>query len=60
MDEAVIIELKSVTEIHSRMHAQLLTYLRLTNLKLGYLINFYELRLKDGLYRFVNNQQRAA
>lgn len=42
------------------MHAQLLTYLRLTNLKLGYLINFYELRLKDGLYRFVNNQQRAA
>ncbi len=60
VDEAVIIELKSVTEIHPRMHAQLLTYLRLTNLKLGYLINFNEIRLKDGLYRFVNNQQRAA
>lgn len=60
VDDLVIVELKAVSEVHPRMHAQLLTYLRLTNLRLGYLINFNEIRLKDGLYRFVNIQQKAA
>lgn len=60
VDEVVIIELKAVSEIHPRMQAQLLTYLRLTNLKLGYLINFHEEKLLDGLQRFVNNFERAA
>lgn len=55
VDKAVIIELKAVSDIHPRMHAQLLTYLRLTNLKLGYLINFHEVKLLNGLYRLVNN-----
>jgi GxxExxY protein len=55
VDRAVIIELKAVSDIHPKMHAQLLTYLRLTNLKLGYLINFHEVKLLNGLYRLVNN-----
>lgn len=55
VDKAVIIELKAVSDIHPRMHAQLLTYLRLTNLKLGYLINFHEVKLLNGLHRLVNN-----
>jgi GxxExxY protein len=60
VDDAVIIELKAVSEIHPKMQSQLLTYLRLTDLKLGYLINFHELKLLDGLQRFVNNFDRAA
>lgn len=60
VDDLVIVELKSVSQIHPRMQAQLLSYLRLTNLRLGYLINFNEVRLTDGLQRFMNNQQKAA
>jgi GxxExxY protein len=60
VDDAVIVELKAVSEIHPKMRAQLLTYLRLTDLKLGYLMNFHEVKLRDGLQRFVNNFDRAA
>ncbi len=60
VDDAVIIELKAVSEIHPKMQSQLLTYLRLTDLKLGYLINFHEVKLLDGLQRFVNNFDRVA
>ena len=50
----VIIELKSV-EIISPVHKkQVLTYLRLTNLKLSLLINFGEALIKDGITRVVN------
>jgi GxxExxY protein len=59
VDDAVIIELKAVSEIHPKMQSQLLTYLRLTDLKLGYLINFHEVKLLDGLQRFVNNFDRT-
>jgi GxxExxY protein len=60
VDDFVIVELKSVSQIHPRMQAQLLSYLRLTNLRLGYIINFNEVRLTNGLQRFMNNQQKAA
>lgn len=50
----VIVELKSVETI-ARVHKkQVLTYLRLTNLKLGLLINFGDELIKDGIFRIVN------
>ena len=51
----VIAEIKSVETLTSVHHKQLLTYLKLTALKVGLLINFNELLLKDGLKRIVNN-----
>lgn len=54
VNEKVIIEIKSV-QVIAPVHAkQLLTYLRLTNLKLGLLINFNEALLKDGIKRVAN------
>ena len=53
VDEAVIVEVKAV-EALSRLHeAQVLTYLRLSNLRLGYLLNFNAVQLRYGLRRFV-------
>lgn len=54
VEDKVIIEIKSVLEIHSVFSAQLLTYLKLTNLKLGLLINFSTPLIKDGIHRIVN------
>jgi GxxExxY protein len=54
VEDKVIIELKAVKEICDVHIAQTLTYLKLTNLKLGLLINFNEVRLKNGLQRVVN------
>jgi GxxExxY protein len=51
----VIVELKSV-EALAPVHAKvLLTYLRITGIKLGLLINFHEELIKDGIKRVVNN-----
>lgn len=50
----VIIELKSVETVLPVHKKQLLTYLRLTNLKLGLLINFGSVLIKDGISRVVN------
>jgi len=50
----VIIELKSVEVIAPVHKKQVLTYLRLTKLKLGLLINFGEALIKDGITRVVN------
>jgi len=50
----VIIELKSVEKIAPVHMKQLLTYLRLSNLKLGLLINFGNNLIKDGITRVVN------
>jgi GxxExxY protein len=47
------IEIKSVERIHRIHEAQLLSYLRLSRRKVGLLMNFNVLRLKDGLGRFV-------
>ena len=55
VDDSVIIELKSVTEILPVHSKQLLTYMRLTNCKLGYVINFNVESLRDGIERMVNN-----
>jgi GxxExxY protein len=55
INRKVIIELKSVESVHSVYPKQLLTYLKLTNIKLGLLINFNEALLKNGITRVVNN-----
>jgi GxxExxY protein len=51
----VILELKSVEKLEPVHFKQLLTYLRLTRLRLGLLINFGENLLKDGIHRVVND-----
>ncbi len=52
----VIVELKSVEKVHPAHKKQLLTYLRLTGMKLGYLLNFGEALMKDGITRIINGQ----
>ena len=54
VEDLVLIEVKSVASIAAVHQKQVLTYLRLTNLKLGLLINFNESLLKDGISRIVN------
>ncbi|HEU0295115.1 MAG TPA: GxxExxY protein [Anaerolineales bacterium] len=49
----VIAELKSVEKMHPVYEAQLMTYLRLTGVRLGFLINFNVPHLKDGIKRMV-------
>jgi GxxExxY protein len=53
VDKCVIAELKSVEKTNPVYEAQLLTYLRLSHVRLGYLINFYVPHLKDGIKRMV-------
>ena len=55
VDKKVIIEIKSVETLQDVRHKQLLTYLKLTNKKLGLLINFNIASLKYGIVRIVNN-----
>ena len=50
----VILELKSIEKIHPVHKKQLLTYLKLTNLKLGYLLNFGAELMKHGITRIIN------
>ncbi len=50
----VLLELKSVERVTPSHKKQVQTYLRLTGLKLGYLLNFGEAVLKDGITRCVN------
>ena len=54
VDDAIIVELKSVEELKPIHYKQLLTYLRLTNRRLGLLINFNTSDLMDGIKRVVN------
>jgi len=55
VENKVIIELKSIETILDVHKKQLLTYLKITGLKLGLLINFNVALLKDGIVRIVNN-----
>jgi GxxExxY protein len=55
IEKKVIIEIKSVEAIAPVHPKQLLTYLKITGFKLGLLINFNEVLIKDGLTRIVNN-----
>ena len=55
VDQKVVIEVKATENEHAVHKAQVLTYLRLTDLKLGLVVNFGQSRLIDGFTRVVNN-----
>ena len=57
VEDQVIIEVKCVKRIEPVHTSQLLTYLRLTGLELGLILNFNTTRLVDGIKRVVNNYQ---
>ena len=53
VEKCVIVEVKSVETMHPVYEAQIMTYLRLSKVRLGFLINFNVKHLKDGIKRFV-------
>ena len=55
IENKLILEIKSVEALNDIHFAQLLTYLKLTNCKLGMLINFNVILIKNGIKRVVNN-----
>ena len=55
IENLVILELKSIENTAPVHRKQLLTYLKLTEMKLGLLINFGAILIKDGIKRIVNN-----
>lgn len=56
VESKVIVELKSVAAISAVHSKQVLTQLRLSGLKLGLLINFGEIHLKNGIKRIINGE----
>ena len=54
LNQLVIVELKAVERLLPIHMAQVLSYLKLSDCKLGFLINFNVLHLKDGIKRVVN------
>jgi len=55
VENKVLVEIKSVEALNDIHTAQVLTYLKLSGCKLGLLMNFNVLRVKDGIKRLVNN-----
>ncbi|PWU02167.1 MAG: GxxExxY protein [Bacteroidetes bacterium] len=55
VENKVIIEIKSIDKLAPVHYKQMLTYLKLADLKLGLLLNFGEGLIKDGIKRVVNN-----
>lgn len=55
----MLIELKSVEHLSKAHRKQIQTYLRLAGLKLGYLFNFGEALMKDGIVRAVNGLEES-
>ena len=53
VEDKIVIELKTVDEFNPVHEAQILTYLKFADKKLGLLINFNVLRLKDGIKRYI-------
>src|SRR5260221_3275796 len=54
VEDVVVVEIKSVESLIAIHQAQVISYLRLSGKKLGILINFNTLRLRDGIRRVVN------
>ena len=55
VENKIIVEVKAIEGLNDIHLAQVLTYLKLTNCKLGYLLNFNVVQLKSGIRRVVNN-----
>lgn len=53
VENKLIVELKSIEKLQKIHEAQILTYMKLTGLSVGLLINFNEILLKNGIKRFV-------
>ena len=60
VEDAVIVELKVVEKLLDIHKAQLLSYLKLADKRVGLLINFNVVHLRDGIRRIVNNYQPSA
>jgi GxxExxY protein len=60
VNREVVIEVKCKELLHPVDYAQLLSYLRLLDLRVGLLINFHVALLKDGIKRIVNQYEEAA
>ena len=59
VEDKVIVEVKAVDHYHAIFEAQLLTYLRQTDKRLGLVINFGERLVKDGIHRVVNRLEET-
>ncbi|MGB0334455.1 MAG: GxxExxY protein [Opitutales bacterium] len=55
VQDKVIVELKSIEQLHRSHNKQLLSHLKLTDKKLGFLLNFGAPLMKEGIARIVNN-----
>lgn len=55
VEKSIILELKAIDSILPIHKAQLLTYLKLSNLRLGFLLNFNIPLMRDGIHRMVND-----
>jgi GxxExxY protein len=55
VDDCVIVEIKAIEKLNSVHDAQLLSYLKLANCRVGLLLNFHCTMLKNGIRRLVNN-----
>ena len=60
VNESVIVELKTIESITETHVSQMLTYLRLTGLSLGILMNFRAATLKDGIRRVINTRKEIS
>jgi|SoiMetStandDraft_5_1073268.scaffolds.fasta_scaffold305619_1 GxxExxY protein len=54
VNSLIVVELKAKTTVHPIDKAQILSHLRLLNLRVGLLINFHEEKLVDGVHRIIN------
>ncbi len=54
VEDAVVVELKSVTQLQPIHTAQLLSYLRAGDYRIGFLLNFNTVHMRDGIKRIVN------
>ena len=54
INKLVIVELMAVERLLNIYHAQLMSYLKLSGYKLGYLLNFNVVHMRDGIKRLVN------
>ncbi|TWI81741.1 GxxExxY protein [Lacibacter cauensis] len=55
VEDEIVLEIKSSEIMHPVYEAQIISYLKLANKRLGFLVNFNSPLIKDGIKRFVNN-----
>lgn len=58
VENSIIVELKSISDIYPIDEAQLVSYMKLADIRLGYLLNFNTILLRDGIRRKANNYFR--